>query len=304
MSEVRVTDALTGGEKGSKPERFDLSVSPGLTELARVYGYGATKYADHNWRKGYKWSLSIAALHRHLNQWLSGERFDSESQCNHLAHVMWHCLTLMEYERLGLGTDDRVCASDASIQYLAGIVDGEGCITIATRKRKAEGRNDGHVLSLSVQMTVDAPLEALKYRFGGSISKPRREGPNRRPIRTWSVSGRLAYVALRQLEPYLVVKKLQAIGGLEFQERKVARAGSTKPLTETERKVNQAHQNAIKSLNAGSAPEPKAYVDYTAHVTPSPFGLMASAMRGLWTAREQKAQAEAQFVVGHEYVER
>jgi glutamine cyclotransferase len=64
-TETRVVDPLTGGEKGSKIERFDLIPEEMETGLARHYGEGAKKYADRNWEKGYKWGLSYAALRRH-----------------------------------------------------------------------------------------------------------------------------------------------------------------------------------------------------------------------------------------------
>lgn len=107
MSEVRVTDALTGGEKCSKPERYDLIPPHAMDEVARVFGYGVKKYADRNWEKGYDWGLSIAALHRHVKAFEKGESIDSESQCHHLASAVFHCLALMTYERFGLGKDTR-----------------------------------------------------------------------------------------------------------------------------------------------------------------------------------------------------
>jgi hypothetical protein len=75
MAEVR-TVSTTGGEKGAKEARFSLIPPFVLKKLAEHYGRGALKYADHNWRKGYKWSLSIDALHRHLNAFEDGEDFD------------------------------------------------------------------------------------------------------------------------------------------------------------------------------------------------------------------------------------
>lgn len=105
--EVRVTDPLTGGQKGAKPERFDLIPVEPLEELARVYGYGATKYAPDNWRKGYKWSLNFAAMLRHAFAFWKGENVDPESGCEHLAHVAWHALTLMWFRRHRPEHDDR-----------------------------------------------------------------------------------------------------------------------------------------------------------------------------------------------------
>jgi hypothetical protein len=105
--EVRVTDPVTGGQKGSKPERFDLIPTFPLESLARVYGHGAAKYADNNWRRGYKWSLSYAALQRHLSAFWSGDDLDEESKLPHLAHAAWHCFALLEFFASNLGTDDR-----------------------------------------------------------------------------------------------------------------------------------------------------------------------------------------------------
>ena len=65
MVEIRMVDPVTGGEKGSKEARFDLIPGDTLEDIARHYGRGSLKYADWNWLKGYKWSLSFAAMMRH-----------------------------------------------------------------------------------------------------------------------------------------------------------------------------------------------------------------------------------------------
>ncbi len=107
MTEVRITDPNTGGQKGMKPERFDLFPFDALEEVARVYGMGAAKYADDNWLKGYRWRLSLGALLRHVARFALGEDRDKESGCLHLAHAAWHCLTLLTFTLRKLGTDDR-----------------------------------------------------------------------------------------------------------------------------------------------------------------------------------------------------
>ncbi len=106
-NEVRITDPVTGGQKGSKPERFDLVPWDAMEEVARVYGFGATKYEDHNWLRGYKWSLSIASAFRHLVAMVLGQDRDPESGCLHTAHLAWHALTLTTFILRKLGTDDR-----------------------------------------------------------------------------------------------------------------------------------------------------------------------------------------------------
>lgn len=106
-AEVRVTDPNTGGQKGMKPERFELLPWDALEEVARVYHYGASKYEDHNWRRGYRWSLSVGACFRHVARFVIGEDRDPESGCLHMAHAAFHCLTLISYVLHGSGTDDR-----------------------------------------------------------------------------------------------------------------------------------------------------------------------------------------------------
>lgn len=111
-NETRVIDPETGGEKGSKPERYDLIPSEAMDEVARVYGYGALKYDTHNWYRGYAYGLSIAALERHISLFKQNEDYDKESGLHHLAHAIFHCLTLIMFQRHSRGTDDRLKAAD------------------------------------------------------------------------------------------------------------------------------------------------------------------------------------------------
>jgi len=106
--EVRVTDPTTGGQKGSKLARYDLIPAGPLHLLAEHYGRGSQKYADHNWAKGYKWSLTFAACQRHLWQFWNGEDIDDETKSQHVIAAMWHCCTMSYFLTNGVGTDDRM----------------------------------------------------------------------------------------------------------------------------------------------------------------------------------------------------
>lgn len=109
-SEVR-TVSTTGAAKGTKPERFELIPVPALTQLARMYARGAEKYsetcADPNWRKGYEWSKSYAALQRHANQFWSGEDIDEETQLPHMAAVAFHAFAMLTFMEEHREFDDR-----------------------------------------------------------------------------------------------------------------------------------------------------------------------------------------------------
>jgi hypothetical protein len=105
--EVRQKDAETGGEKAAKAESFALLPAEPLEDIARVYAYGAKKYSEHNWRKGYPWSWSFSALMRHLWAFWRGEDLDAESGLPHLSHAGFHVLTLLWFRRYRPAKDDR-----------------------------------------------------------------------------------------------------------------------------------------------------------------------------------------------------
>jgi hypothetical protein len=100
--EARYVDPETGGEKEQKLARFDLIPWDSMTRVAQRYGTGAEKYSDRNWERGYPWSLSIAALYRHMAAFC--EREDNE---DHLAAVVFHALALMRFEEEYPEADDR-----------------------------------------------------------------------------------------------------------------------------------------------------------------------------------------------------
>ena len=122
MTETRVSDTCetalpfsnpqfstsdSGATKQVKKARFDMIPTDALTILAEHYGIGAEKYQpvvndEHpngidNWRLGYQWSLSFAAMQRHSWQFWSGEDTDPETGSPHLIAAAWHCLTMVHW---------------------------------------------------------------------------------------------------------------------------------------------------------------------------------------------------------------
>ena len=88
--------------------RHDLIPPFVLEELAKVYTYGCIKYDPDNWRKGLKWRQDvIGPMLRHLWKWIRGEKIDKESNCHHLAMVLWQGCALLIYEKYSVGVDDR-----------------------------------------------------------------------------------------------------------------------------------------------------------------------------------------------------
>lgn len=195
MDEVRTTNETTGGQKGTKLARFDLIPTAPLWDVAELYGKGALKYAPNNWRKGYDWSLSYAALQRHAAAFWSGEDLipedpnDPTSGSPHLAAVAWHALTLLEWIRTHPELDDRPSTKrhGEDLAWLVGIIEGEGSFTWHAAKggRKGYGR-------VQVGMTdLDVLQRAQKVSGVGSIHGPyvykRKNGSPAKPLWDWCV---------------------------------------------------------------------------------------------------------------------
>src|SRR6185312_9217200 len=89
--------------------RYDLIPPEALEELAKVYTFGANKYADRNWEKGISFSRVFGAMMRHSWAWFRGQDNDDEHKLNHLSSVAWCAFALMTYQRRKMNSfDDRV----------------------------------------------------------------------------------------------------------------------------------------------------------------------------------------------------
>ncbi len=102
----------TGGRKEVKEARYSLIPTEALRALAEVYGRGAAKYEDHNWRRGYDFTASLDALQRHVEAFRSGQNIDPESGQPHIIHAAWHCFALHVFSN-----DDRYSRYDDRLPW-------------------------------------------------------------------------------------------------------------------------------------------------------------------------------------------
>ena len=78
--------------------RWTLMPWEQLTEVCKVFTFGADKYSDWGWKDvAVADQVYLDAAMRHISARLSGEIFDAESGHSHLSHavccllaVMWH----------------------------------------------------------------------------------------------------------------------------------------------------------------------------------------------------------------------
>jgi hypothetical protein len=101
--------------------------------------------------------------------------------------------------------------------YLAGIIDGEGCIFI-NKAARPDCASPSYWLGLRVGNTDHRLMEWLSRAYGGRV-RPMRVVGNRRPAWEWSINGPPAASALRSARPHMIIKARQADIAIAFQER-------------------------------------------------------------------------------------
>lgn len=123
--------------------------------------------------------------------------------------------------------------------YLAGFFDGEGCVGIYERSVANSGTgavNPSCSLSLSISNTNLEVLEHIKKKCGGIISNsskdwypPLKSGGPRKTLWRWSAQAREGAHLLKAMLPFLIIKRKQAVVGLEYYAITSTRLGKRHP---------------------------------------------------------------------------
>jgi len=96
--------------------------------------------------------------------------------------------------------------------YLAGIIDGEGCVSF-TRSKSEYSDKYIYRMQLTITNTSNNLLDWLESRFEGKghICKSIRKTNNKRTCWDWTISGpRRTVRFLQEISPYLIIKREQA----------------------------------------------------------------------------------------------
>jgi len=128
------------------------------------------------------------------------------------------------------------------LAYLAGFIDGEGCIMVAKRNPRTDknGRRRTSV-SYSVLLTVSqrdgAIMDWLTGNFGGTVQwKDKKDYP----CYVWNITHKKASAVLKDVLPFLKYKRDQALLAINLQNRlqKTLRDADGKALPLTENEIN------------------------------------------------------------------
>lgn len=126
-----------------------------------------------------------------------------------------------------------------SSQYAAGFMDGEGCINVSSCRTSTYIR----VLVVNTNREV---LELFQQRWGGDIKQNKQHKAHWKISYTWRVSHISCQHFLKDIYPFLVVKKKQAEAAFIFFE---AQPGKGKRWSETGLEEANKAINQIKQLN-------------------------------------------------------
>ena len=95
--------------------------------------------------------------------------------------------------------------------YIAGLIDGEGCITVLKRKLRKRGLEytlyEPHVI---IAMTDRGPLDFVRKIYPGMLTSHSPKNPEYRRQYRYAATRPSVKRMVRELEPYLINKKEQA----------------------------------------------------------------------------------------------
>jgi len=135
------------------------------------------------------------------------------------------------------------------VAYIAGIIDGEGCITICRRKiKRLKTGNWYYEPQVIISNTYRGLLDFCVEYYGGWIATLRKCKREHTTAYQWKTTGDEMRSLLKDVLPYLIVKKRQARVVLSFPRYN---GNGQKCRTEREKKEQENLWFGIKKLNRG-----------------------------------------------------
>lgn len=120
------------------------------------------------------------------------------------------------------------------LAYIAGIFDGEGSIGVSIARPKGARKTNSYRVRMRVSMCDDRAIILLQELFGGKIKTHQPSNPKHKLQYDWMLRSWDARQALKELLPFLVIKKERAevaimliervsASNVKFSQKKIAR---------------------------------------------------------------------------------
>jgi len=115
--------------------------------------------------------------------------------------------------------EDNLMEDKLSLEYVAGLFDGEGCVNIVKSKRKGY-KNYYFQVWVAVYNSYKPVLEKLEKQFGGFVIPQQKHKDKSHHLTKWrwGLSGKETIEFLKQILPYTVIKTEQIKLAIEFKE--------------------------------------------------------------------------------------
>ncbi len=147
----------------------------------------------------------------------------------------------------------RIPQSVETRAYIAGLFDGEGCVTIAVQVGPGSLRRS-HRLQISIANCDERLMLWLFETVGGSVKPRKSRSVKHRPGYDWKLFGRNAGELLSVIRDFLIIKKEQADTALAFlavNRQHGSKAG--KPLSDSVVEQRDSFRRKILRLNKKGA---------------------------------------------------
>ncbi len=134
------------------------------------------------------------------------------------------------------------------LAYTAGIIDGEGSISILRNK---DSKRNGFYYYLVVQVgnTNEWLVLWLQANYGGAVHKYEHLKKHQKPVYLWRFGGSPALELLESIAPYLHIKKVQAEIAIKFQKRRKSYPNYKTQFNSVELVLQEADHILMASLN-------------------------------------------------------
>lgn len=138
--------------------------------------------------------------------------------------------------------------AECDLAYAAGIIDGEGCITVIKQRYATVGWPTNYALSVRVLTTDHVIVPWLQETFGGSYATYTDGRTIKGSIgkeRRWQLASAAAEKFLRAVMPWLKLKRPQAELALQFRKL-IGRKG--RPISDENRNSRELIFQQMKAL--------------------------------------------------------
>lgn len=138
--------------------------------------------------------------------------------------------------------------TEADLAYFAGILDGEGCLTLSSVRRNDSG-SPSMAAHVSVLHTDARLIRWLHTTFGGTVHLHKKHRAHHKQPIVWTLCGAGIEELLTACMPYLRLKQDQAALMLEFRATVIPNTGGAdRPRLSTETLARRDEMSARMSI--------------------------------------------------------